>query len=118
MGLFRYVCALLLLPGLAWAHAHLLMARPAAGARIAQAPQTLDLTYSEALEPSLTKVAVTDQAGAHFETGGPSADPANPRKISVGLKKLPPGTYTVVWHAVSTDTHKTQGSFRFTVTGS
>jgi methionine-rich copper-binding protein CopC len=28
---------------------------------------------------------------------------------------LKPGVYTVHWHAVSVDTHRTQGSFQFTV---
>ena len=115
--MIRGLLAFLFLPGLALAHAHLLTARPAAGSRVAQAPPSLELSYSEAVEPGLTKVAVTDQTGAHFETGDPAADPADARKISVGLKPLPPGIYTVVWHAVATDTHKTQGTFRFTVTG-
>jgi methionine-rich copper-binding protein CopC len=31
------------------------------------------------------------------------------------MKKLGPGVYDVNWHAVSVDTHHTQGSFSFTV---
>ncbi len=27
---------------------------------------------------------------------------------------LPPGTYKVTWHALSTDGHRTQGSYEFT----
>jgi methionine-rich copper-binding protein CopC len=34
-------------------------------------------------------------------------------RVSVG--SLATGTYTVTWHALSVDTHKTQGSFSFTV---
>ena len=30
-------------------------------------------------------------------------------------KPLSPGAYTVHWHAVSVDTHHTQGTFEFTV---
>jgi copper resistance protein C len=30
-------------------------------------------------------------------------------------KTLAPGVYIVNWHAVSVDTHHTQGSFEFTV---
>jgi methionine-rich copper-binding protein CopC len=33
--------------------------------------------------------------------------------LSVGI--LAPGNYTVKWHVTSVDTHKTQGSFSFTV---
>jgi CopC domain len=34
-------------------------------------------------------------------------------RLSVGT--LAPGNYTVSWHVTSVDTHKTQGSFSFTV---
>jgi methionine-rich copper-binding protein CopC len=33
----------------------------------------------------------------------------------VPLKALRPGTYRVSWHAVSIDTHRTEGAFTFTV---
>ena len=36
--------------------------------------------------------------------------------LAVPLKPLPPGVYTVSWHATATDTHKTEGKFTFTVT--
>jgi methionine-rich copper-binding protein CopC len=32
-----------------------------------------------------------------------------------GVKPLAAGTYKVIWHATDADTHKTQGSYRFTV---
>jgi methionine-rich copper-binding protein CopC len=35
--------------------------------------------------------------------------------ISKVPETLSAGTYRVTWHAVSVDTHKTQGSFTFTV---
>jgi copper resistance protein C len=35
--------------------------------------------------------------------------------MHVGLKPLPPGTYKVLWHALSVDTHTTEGSFSFRV---
>ncbi len=115
MHMLRDTAALLFIPALAAAHAHLLTARPAAGSIVATAPKTLDLAYSEAIEPALTNVIVTDKTGAHFETGVLRPDPADARNVSVGLKPLPRGTYTVTWRAVSTDTHKTQGNFHFTV---
>jgi copper resistance protein C len=37
--------------------------------------------------------------------------------MRVGLKSLSPGTYRVRWHALSVDTHKTEGSFTFRVGG-
>ena len=37
--------------------------------------------------------------------------------MRVSLKSLSPGTYRVRWHVLSVDTHKTEGSFTFTVGG-
>jgi len=39
----------------------------------------------------------------------------DPRQLSVPLKPMTPGTYTVEWHATSVDTHKTEGHFSFTL---
>ena len=36
-------------------------------------------------------------------------------RLVLGLKVAGDGTYIVTWHAVSVDTHKTQGSYRFVV---
>jgi methionine-rich copper-binding protein CopC len=38
--------------------------------------------------------------------------------MRIGLKPLAPGSYRVRWHALSVDTHNTEGSFSFTVGGS
>ncbi|MDE1974119.1 MAG: copper resistance protein CopC, partial [Hyphomicrobiales bacterium] len=38
--------------------------------------------------------------------------------MRIGLKALKPGSYRVRWRALSVDTHKTEGSFTFTVGGS
>jgi methionine-rich copper-binding protein CopC len=37
--------------------------------------------------------------------------------MRIGLKSLSQGTYRVRWQALSVDTHKTEGSFTFTVGG-
>jgi methionine-rich copper-binding protein CopC len=37
------------------------------------------------------------------------------RVLSVKLKTLAPGDYSVEWHVTSVDTHKTEGHFTFTV---
>jgi hypothetical protein len=41
--------------------------------------------------------------------------PAEATRLIVDLKSLVGGTYKVIWHATSVDTHKTQGSYTFTV---
>jgi hypothetical protein len=37
--------------------------------------------------------------------------------MRVGIKSAGPGSYRVQWHALSVDTHKTEGRFSFTVGG-
>ncbi len=37
--------------------------------------------------------------------------------MKIGIKADGPGAYHVRWHAVSVDTHKTEGNFTFTVGG-
>jgi hypothetical protein len=47
---------------------------------------------------------------------GPAAiDPSNKSELTVKLKLLPAGMYTVKWHALSVDTHTTEGDFTFQV---
>jgi copper resistance protein C len=96
----------------AFAHAMLEHANPSAGAVLHASPKTVVLSYTEELEPALSKVAVTDAAG-HDETAGPST--ASGAMMSVPLRTLPPGTYRVKWQALSIDTHRTAGTFTFTV---
>jgi len=52
----------LFLPSLAHAHAHLRQAEPPVGGTVRSAPAQVDLTFSEAVEPRFSTVAVTDAA--------------------------------------------------------
>jgi methionine-rich copper-binding protein CopC len=96
----------------AWAHAMLEHASPGAGAELAAAPRAVTLAYSQQLEPAFCAVAVTDSAGRDVTAG---AVDAHDSTMAVPLKALRPGTYRVSWHAVSIDTHRTEGAFTFTV---
>ena len=48
-------------------------------------------------------------------SGKAQADRSDGTELRVPLKTLPPGTYTVRWRVLSVDTHRTQGSFSFSV---
>ncbi len=111
----RTLVLLCLLPGAALAHAQLDQAVPPVGSTVAAAPAELQLRFDEAIEPRFSKVTVTDAAGASVAGGAPHADPADPARLLVPVGALAAGTYTVTWQAVSVDTHRTQGSYRFTV---
>jgi methionine-rich copper-binding protein CopC len=99
----------------ALAHAFLQSAAPAVGSTLATAPNELDCTYTEALEPAFSTLVVRDAAGKRVDAGNMHLAPGDAKQMIVGLRPLPAGTYTVIWHAVSVDTHHTEGHFTFTV---
>jgi copper resistance protein C len=101
-----------LVPAAASAHAHLDHADPPVGATVATAPHDLTIWFTQGLEPAFSTVAVTDAGGARVDEGKPRI---SGNTMSVTLKALSAGTYHVHWHAVSVDTHTTQGDFSFTV---
>ncbi|HEY1708401.1 MAG TPA: copper homeostasis periplasmic binding protein CopC [Rhizomicrobium sp.] len=94
----------------AFAHAMLEHASPAAGSTVT-APKEIVLQYSESLEPSFSTVEVRGHDGVPVA----AKVEVNDTVMRVTLKTLPPGRYTVTWHAVSVDTHRTQGRYSFTV---
>ena len=98
-----------------WAHAHLDHASPAVGSTVTQAPTDVAIWFTEALEPKFSGIDVRDAEGSSVAGGEAALDPGNTAELRVPLKPLPPGTYKVIWHVMSVDTHRTQGDFSFTV---
>lgn len=103
------------LAGQAFAHAHLESAEPADNSTIASSPSELNLTFTESLNLKFSGVKVTSPDKAVVKFG----DPRLTRK-GMGLTvpvsvPLGSGAYTVEWHVLSTDGHKTNGSYTFTV---
>jgi methionine-rich copper-binding protein CopC len=96
------------------AHAFLDHATPAGGSTVAAPPQELSLSFTQNLEPSFSTVEVTGPSGDRIDQGKPQI---SGNTMRVGLKASGPGTYHVHWHALSVDTHTTQGSFAFHVGG-
>jgi len=99
----------------AQAHALLDHASPPAGSAVATAPPVLSLSFTQELEPAFTSVMVTNEAGQRVDLGNAQVPPGAPAELRVGLRPLPPGTYTVSWRVVSVDTHPTEGRFQFTI---
>jgi len=104
----------------AFAHAHLESQLPAADSEVTS-PKELRLNFSEGVEEKFTKVAISlDGPGESTEviqTQSVTTDPANKKAlIVVPAMPLAPGKYKVEWHAVSVDTHKSEGTYRFKVT--
>jgi methionine-rich copper-binding protein CopC len=100
----------------AWAHAFIDHTDPLVGGTVKQAPTQVDLWFTEGLEAGFSNVKVYAAAGKQVDQKDVHLDPQNPKHMSVSLpKSLAADTYKVVWHAVSVDTHVTDGSFTFSV---
>ena len=104
------------LAGHAFAHAHLKSSVPAADSTVKQAPSELDLTFSEGLNLKFSGVTVTGPDKTVVKTGAATLMDGDATLMVPVSDKLSSGKYTVQWHALSTDGHKTNGSYSFTIT--
>lgn len=100
----------------ALAHDSLSSTSPAPDAVITHAPETVSLTLSEPPAESknlnLSTITVTDGTGNTVSDGTVTVyGPTLSTKLSAGN----PGTYKVLWRAVSSDGHPIEGSYTFTV---
>jgi methionine-rich copper-binding protein CopC len=98
----------------AQAHAFLDHASPLVGSTVPAAPHEVALTFTQNLEPAFSSVEVIDSSGARVDQGKAAV---SGNTMQIGLKTIGPGTYRVRWHALSVDTHSTEGSFTFHVGG-
>jgi copper resistance protein C len=98
----------------AFAHAELVSETPAAKSMAMPAPTELKLKFSEGLELKFTGVKVVGPKQNVIETGPATLDPNDNTMLIVPIRSaLPDGKYTVDWHALSTDGHKTKGTYWF-----
>jgi methionine-rich copper-binding protein CopC len=106
---------LLIAPAAVGAHAFLDHSNPAVGSTVPTSPPEMHLWFTQELEPAFSWVTVSDHSGTSVNDGPATIDPSNKSELTVKLKSLPAGTYTVKWHALSVDTHTTEGDFTFQV---
>jgi copper resistance protein C len=99
----------------ALAHAQLEKATPPVGGTVASVSE-IRLEFSEGVEPKFSKVSLTGPDGAAAPLGAATTESGHQAVLIVPITKpLAAGVYTVHWQAVSVDTHRTQGTFEFTV---
>ena len=116
----RITLPMLAAAALAWsatasAHAFLKSATPAVGATVPAAPTEVTIEYSEGIEPKFSAIQVQNANGDRMEAGAAQSASGDAKRLTVKLKALTPGTYKVTWHVIAQDTHKTEGSYSFTV---
>jgi hypothetical protein len=106
---------LLLTPGAGWAHASLVKSSPARRAVLTRPPAEVQLWFNERLEPAFSQLSVIDGGGQRVDIHDARVGPEDPRRLSVGVPPLPPGTYTVRYRVLSVDGHIVESEFPFTI---
>lgn len=100
----------------AFAHAHLQQQIPAADSTVSVSPQALTLTFSEGVELSFSGVTLNGPQNKPVATGKLARSDGNKAQLTLPLNEpLAAGEYTVEWHVVSVDYHKTKGQYHFSV---
>jgi len=100
----------------AYAHAVLVKATPAPNAELATAPADIQIWFSEPLSPSFSSIKVVDALGSRVDNDDSAVDAQDPTHMTVSLRPLGKGIYTVVSQNVSDiDGHKVVDSYAFSV---
>jgi copper resistance protein C len=120
IALKRFAAALAAIAGLAicapaFAHAFLDHASPRVGSTVARSPERITVWLTEELEPAFSTLRVVDAQGKRVDRNDKRIDPADQTAMHVSVPDLPPGTYRVIWRALSADSHVTEGDFTFEV---
>lgn len=105
-------------PSTSFAHAHMKSSEPKKDAVLEKLPSEVRITFSEELEPSMSKIEVKNE-DAKEEVGERKLSDKSGGEVLVAKLKSTgntgAGRYTVKWKAVSKDSHKMTGQFEFTV---
>ena len=94
------------------AHAFLDHAEPKVGSTTHESPPQVTVWMTEGLEPTFSKLQVFDAKGTQVDN---KDSKVNGSTMIVSLPKLAPGKYRISWQAIAVDTHRTSGTFDFTI---
>ncbi|HEX7163765.1 MAG TPA: copper resistance protein CopC [Trebonia sp.] len=98
------------------AHAVFVSASPAPGASLTRAPALLRIVFSEPLVPALSGVELEASSGKPVQPRSAQVDPRDHSAYELGLPRLRPDRYTVIWRTTSqVDGHFRAGTYTFTV---
>ena len=109
------LAAAILTSASAFAHAFLDHAVPLVGGTVHGSPGEVKVWFTQELEPAFSTLRVVDRNGAQVDRQNNRVDPSDRTLMTVSLPNLPPGKYKVLWHALSVDTHTTEGTFSFEI---
>jgi methionine-rich copper-binding protein CopC len=99
------------------AHAFPSSERPMVDSTVKSPPAEVDIHFDNPVEAMFAHLQVSDRSGADVTADAPAVS-KDGLTLSVKLKPLTSGKYAVKWSAVAKDSHRTEGSYSFTVAGS
>ena len=104
------------LSGVALGHAEYESSNPPANGILPDPPASVAVTLTEPIRPGAGSIRVTNVSGDRVDVGPVNVSSPSARTMSVGIRSIRPGVYTVTWSAISAvDGHFTAGSFSFGV---
>src|SRR6202048_2056026 len=110
------LCALVVAPVVADAHAQYASSSPPANSTLNAAPTTVTVTWTQEL--AAIQFTITGPDGSNVVQGPATINLAERHTASVAMRDAGPGQYLVLWHNVSGDDgDPNEGSFAFTVAG-
>lgn len=93
-----------------------MLSDPVAGVALGDTPTAIRLTFTEKPEASLSVIRVLDTNGAQRQLGPVEPFAGDPLSLTVRVRRLGHGVYTVTWRVVSAvDGHATAGAYAFGV---
>jgi copper transport protein len=98
----------------AGAHAVLVATTPGNDSALAKSPDRVTLRFNEPVETAFGSVRVYDSAARRVDSGQISRPDEKSVAVTID-RRLPRGTYTVTWRAISADSHPVSGAFVFHV---
>jgi len=97
------------------AHGLMVRAVPTPGSAVRGSPREVTLSFSQVLEREFSSARVLDGNGNTVGMTDKRSLTGDARRLRVLLPPLAPGSYRVVWRALSEDGHATSGDFTFNV---
>jgi copper resistance protein C len=89
---------------------------PSAGQTLPAPPSEIRIKFDAPIEKLFAKLQVLGADGKDHVVGAPQISDDG-IELTSKVEALKPGEYTVKWAVVCVDTHHTEGSYSFTVTG-
>lgn len=99
----------------AWPHAFLVRSSPARRATLTTVPDRVRLWFNEPIEARFSSASVWDAAGRQVDLGDARVEPEDPKRLTLGVKPLGPGTYRVRFRVLSVDGHVVESEYPFTL---